>query len=181
MQHQKMPLTLNKVQSTFLFGEWPWPHQSGITRLLSPINSLSCLETDRGGGKRGRRRRRTRRRWLSFTVQTVWNDQPGRMLIVLSGGERVIGPQATANVTQSINSRAPHVRTIPALDREGRQQMVKNQRKAIYLRAAPVQADLPSIRCAPQVSEPLLIPRSSLLNEDFWTTGCCSRGHAWCF
>lgn len=83
------------------------PDQPGITRLLSTINSLMCLEETRGrGGKRGAG-------GGGAEFQCVDGAGQPRMLFVLSadliGGEQRVNPQATTNESKTSRPKAAHL------------------------------------------------------------------------
>lgn len=83
------------------------PDQPGITRLLSTINSLMCLEETRGrGGKEELEEG-------GAEFQCVDGAGQPRMLFVLSadliGGEQRVNPQATTNESKTSRPKAAHL------------------------------------------------------------------------
>lgn len=83
------------------------PDQPGITRLLSTINSLMCLEETRGrGGKEELEEE-------GAEFQCVDGAGQPRMLFVLSadliGGEQRVNPQATTNESKTSRPKAAHL------------------------------------------------------------------------
>lgn len=83
------------------------PDQPGITRLLSTINSLMCLEETRGRGEKEELEEG------GAEFQCVDGAGQPRMLFVLSadliGGEQRVNPQATTNESKTSRPKAAHL------------------------------------------------------------------------
>lgn len=83
------------------------PDQPGITRLLSTINSLMCLEETRGRGEK------EELEGGGAEFQCVDGAGQPRMLFVLSadliGGEQRVNPQATTNESKTSRPKAAHL------------------------------------------------------------------------
>lgn len=86
------------------------PDQPGITRLLSTINSLMCLEETRG---RGEKEEQEEEVGGGAEFQCVDGAGQPRMLFVLSadliGGEQSVNQQATTNESKTSRPRAAHL------------------------------------------------------------------------
>lgn len=84
------------------------PDQPGITRLLSTINSLMCLEETRGRGEK-----EELEEGGGAEFQCVDGAGQPRMLFVLSadliGGEQRVNPQATTNESKTSRPKAAHL------------------------------------------------------------------------